>query len=57
MLMDEHLCGFTLAEANAARKIVGKKQMSKIPGLRQKVLESATSPTLGKYIWTYGAGP
>ncbi len=57
MLMDEHLCGFTLAEANAARKIVGKKQMSKIPGLRQKVLESATSPALGKYIWTYGAGP
>jgi DNA polymerase-3 subunit alpha len=31
--------------------------MSKIPGLRQKVLESATSPALGKYIWQYGAGP
>ena len=57
MLMDKHLCGFTLAEANAARKIVGKKQMNKIPGLRQKVLESATSPALGRYIWTYGAGP
>ena len=57
MLMDENICGFSLAEANAARKIVGKKQMSKIPGLRQKVLESATSPALGKYIWQYGAGP
>jgi len=31
--------------------------MNKIPGLRQKVLESATSPALGRYIWTYGAGP
>ena len=57
MLMDENICGFSLAEANAARKIVGKKQMSKIPGLRQKVLESATSPALGRYIWQYGAGP
>ena len=57
MLMDENICGFTLAEANAARKIVGKKQMSKIPGLRQKVLEQAKSPALGNYIWKYGAGP
>ena len=57
MLMDENICNFTLAEANAARKIVGKKQMSKIPGLKQKVLESASSPALGNYIWKYGAGP
>ena len=57
MLMDEHLCDFTLAEANAARKIVGKKQMSKIPALRQKVIESAARPKLGEYIWKYGAGP
>jgi DNA polymerase III alpha subunit len=57
MLMDENICGFTLAEANTARKIVGKKQMSKIPALRQQVLDKAKSPALGKYIWTYGAGP
>lgn len=57
MLMDENICGFSLAEANAARKIVGKKQMSKIPALRQKVLDQAKSPALGKYIWQYGAGP
>jgi DNA polymerase-3 subunit alpha len=25
MLMDEDICGFTLADANAARKTVGKK--------------------------------
>jgi len=57
MLMDEDICGFTLAEANNARKIVGKKQMSKIPALRQKVLDQAKSPALGRYIWQYGAGP
>ena len=57
MLMDENICGFNLAEANAARKIVGKKQMSKIPELHQKVLDMAKSPELGKYVWTYGIGP
>ena len=57
MLMDEKICHFTLAEANAARKIVGKKQMSKIPALRQQVLDQAASPCLGHYIWSCGVGP
>ncbi len=57
MVMDEHLCHFTLAEANAARKIVGKKQMSKIPELKKKVLEQAPRKKLGEYIWNYGLGP
>ena len=57
MLMDKNICGFTLAEANAARKIVGKKQMSKIPELHQKILDKASSSQLGKYIWEKGVGP
>lgn len=57
MLMDENICGFTLKEANAARKIVGKKQMAKIPELHQQVLDRATSPALGKYVWECGVGP
>ena len=57
MLMDDKICHFTLAEANNARKIVGKKQMSKIPGLRQQVLDQASSPCMGHYIWTCGVGP
>lgn len=57
MLMDSQICGFTLAEANAARKIVGKKQMSKIPELRDKVLRQAHSERLGQYVWRFGAGP
>ena len=57
MLMDKDICGFTLEEANAARKVVGKKQMDKIPALQEKVLNQAKSPQLGAYVWKYGAGP
>ena len=57
MLMDKNICGFTLTEANAARKIVGKKQMSKIPELHRMILEKAKSEKLGKYVWENGVGP
>jgi DNA polymerase-3 subunit alpha len=57
MLMDENICNFTLAEANAARKVVGKKQMSKIPELKAKVLKQAKSEALGNYVWKCGIGP
>lgn len=57
MLMDPDICGFTLGEANNARKVVGKKQMSKIPALREQVLKRAKSPRLGQYVWRFGAGP
>lgn len=57
MLMDPNLCNFTLAEANSARKIVGKKQTEKIPALKEKVLAQASSPNLGQYIWSCGLGP
>ena len=57
MLMDKDICNFTLAEANVARKIVGKKQMSKIPELHQKILDKASSLRLGKYVWENGVGP
>ena len=39
ILMDKDIANFTLGEANAARKIVAKKQMDKIPQLRQQVHE------------------
>lgn len=57
MLMDPDICGFTLAEANSARKVVGKKQMEKIPELREKVLTQAKTPALGRYVWKSGIGP
>ena len=57
MLMDENICNFSLKEANAARKIVGKKQMDKIPKLKEDVLTKAKSSNLGKYVWKCGIGP
>ena len=57
MLMDEDICGFSLKDANAARKIVGKKQMSKIPALHKQILDQAKSEQLGKYVWDCGVGP
>ena len=57
MLMDENICHFSLKDANAARKIVGKKQMNKIPDLKKQVLEQAASPALGQYVWDCGIGP
>ena len=57
MLMDENICNFTLAEANAARKIVGKKQMNKIPQLKEDIMTKAKSRSLGQYVWDCGVGP
>ena len=50
-LMDEDVCAFSLKDANAARKIIGKKQMSKIPELREKIAQTAKSSAIGKYVW------
>ena len=57
MLMDKNICGFSLGEANAARKVVAKKKMDKIEALHQQVLNTAKSEALGKYIWRHGVGP
>lgn len=57
MLMDENICHFSLKDANTARKIVGKKQMAKIPELREQVLSQASSVNLGRYVWKCGIGP
>ena len=57
MLMDENICSFSLKDANAARKIVGKKQMSKIPSLHEQITKQAKSSALGKYVWDCGVGP
>ena len=57
MLMDKDICDFSLKEANAARKIVGKKQINKIPELHQSILDKAKSNALGQYVWDCGVGP
>lgn len=51
ILMDEDICGFSLSEANDARKICAKKQMNRIPELHDKIMNKAASKNLGEYVW------
>lgn len=55
LLMD--CADFTLGEANNARKIVAKKQMDKIPQLREQVLGRFESERVGKYFWKIAVEP
>lgn len=57
VVMDEDICGFTLAEANNLRKVIGKKMMDKIPEEHDKVISRAKSEALGRYVWEYGIKP
>ena len=57
MVMDENICGFSLKEANDLRKVLAKKQVQKIPLMKDKIIRSAETEALGKYIWNCGAGP
>jgi len=57
ILMDPHICNFTLAEANDARKIVAKKQMNRIDELHERVVKKATSVQLGEYVWNTAVLP
>ena len=45
------IAGFTLGEANNARKIVAKKQMSKIPELREQVYKGFERTDTANYFW------
>ena len=49
LLMD--VAGFSLGEANTARKIVAKKQMDKIPDLKHQVFSRFTNDKTAHYFW------
>ena len=51
IVMDKKICGFTLSESNSLRRCVAKKHMDEIPIQRQKILDRAISPAMGKYVW------
>ena len=55
LLMD--VAGFTLGEANNARKIVGKKQMDKIPELREQVYGKFDRVQSANYFWENAVAP
>lgn len=55
ILMD--IAHFTLGEANAARKVVAKKQMSKIPDLKRQVYDKLNDANVATYIWETAVAP
>ena len=55
LLMD--VAGFTLGEANGARKVVAKKQMSKIPELREQVYSKFDRVQSANYFWENAVAP
>lgn len=55
--MDKNIAGFTLSEANQARKIVAKKQIAKVPELKEKFVSSCPRRVLGEYVWETTMAP
>ena len=55
ILMD--IANFTLGEANNARKIVAKKQMSKIPELKKLVYDKMGDDSIANYVWEIAVRP
>lgn len=51
------VAGFSLGEANNARKIVAKKQMSKIPELREQVYRNFDKVQSANYFWENAVAP
>lgn len=56
ILMDPEIASFSLKEANDARKIVAKKQMSRIPELKGKVYD-VMDQKLADYVWEVAVAP
>ena len=55
LLMD--VAGFSLGEANSARKVVAKKQMNKIPELKEQVFERFETRSVAEYFWENAVAP
>lgn len=57
ILMDKDIASFTLGEANAARKIVAKKQMAKIPELKAQLYDRISDKNVADYVWDTAIKP
>jgi len=51
------VANFSLGEANSARKVVAKKQMSKIPELKEQVYGRFDNPAAADYVWEVAVAP
>lgn len=57
VLMDKNICGFSLADANKARKVVSKKNLKQIPWLQEKIYSSIENKNFADYIWDTAIKP
>lgn len=57
ILMDSKICGFSLKDANSARKTVAKKKMNEIPALRKHIFSSCENKNLAQYVWDTAINP
>lgn len=51
LTMDKNISHFTLAEANATRKVLAKKIIKEIPVIQEKFLSQCPTKALGEYAW------
>lgn len=51
MLMNENVCGFTVAEANKARKAVAKKKKDVMTEVKEMIYQKALSRNIAEYVW------
>lgn len=57
VLMDKNICGFSLADANKARKVISKKDLKQIPWLEEKIYSSITNKNFADYVWDTAIKP
>ena len=57
LCMEPKIAHFTLAEANAARKVCSKKQLDKIDALHEKFISQCPRKEFGEYVWRSAIEP
>ena len=57
VLMDKDIADFSLSLANTARKIVSKKQMEKIPWLKDQLYSKMADKNFADYVWDTAIKP
>ena len=57
VVMDENISSFSLKESNDTRKIVAKKQMKRIPELKEKFFSQCPNENFAQYIWDTVVAP
>lgn len=57
LCMDEKIAHFSLGDANLARKVCAKKQLLKIPALKEKFVSQCPNRNFGEYVWQTAIEP